>query len=158
MIRLWLLFTLTITPSMSVVAQRTASPQKTAPTVSNIKDPSVVDGCGCYFRFPFEWNKRSRSDKYLFMGGIDEDPWMNIDGKDMQLTLIGESKSTNTSIGSRSNERYRTNGVNVRVDYIVTRVCRSDDENCESTEYDVTFTVTKGGLNRVIKAKGVCGC
>jgi hypothetical protein len=128
------------------------------PRVANIRDASVVDGCGCYFQFPAEWRKK-QSDKYVFMEGIDDEgAWMNIDGKDVNLKLVGPGRGPDLRVGSRSSKRYEANGVAVRVDLVVTRVCRPDDEQCESTDYAATFTVTRAGRTRVIKAKGVCGC
>ena len=153
-------FVVAIGASMSIIAQEGASSVK-APLparVANIKDTSVVDGCGCYFQFPAEW-KQKQSDKYVFMEGIDDEgAWMNIDGKDMKLELVGSSNESVWGVGSRSYKRYRANGITVRVDNVVTRICKPGDEQCESTDYDATFTVTKAGRKRVIKAKGVCGC
>ena len=150
----------TVEASARIVGQgKTPSTQVSPPLeIADIRDPSVVDGCGCYFQLPAE-RKKKRSDKYVFMEGLDgEGAWMNIDGKDMKLSLIGSTKGLVGGVGTRSHTRYRANGIAVRVDFVVTRVCGPDDENCESTDYDATFTVTKGGRKRIVKAKGVCGC
>jgi hypothetical protein len=144
----------------SVIAQESASSAKAPrpPRIANIRDTNVVDGCGCYFQFPAQW-KNKQSDKYVFMEGIDDEgAWMNIDGKDVKLELVSTSNESNGEVGSRSNKKYKAKGIAVQVDYVITRICKPDDEQCESTDYDATFTVTKAGRKRVIKAKGVCGC
>lgn len=146
--------------SMSAIAQEGVSSAKAPlpPRVANIKDSSVVDGCGCYFQFPAEW-KQKQSDKYVFMEGIDDEgAWMNIDGRDVKLRLAASSNKSVWGVGARSYKKYKANGIAVRIDYVVTRICKPGDEQCESTDYDATFTVTKAGRRRVIKAKGVCGC
>ena len=83
---------------------------------------------------------------------------MNIDGKDVNLKLVGTTNESDWEVGARSYKRYKANGIAVRIDFVVTRICKPGDEQCESTDYDATFTVTKAGRKRVIKAKGVCGC
>lgn len=153
-------FAVAIGAAMFGTTQEGASPAKAPlpPRVANIRDAGVVDGCGCYFQFPAEWKKKP-SDKYVFMEGIDDEgAWMNIDGKDVNLKPVGSTNESVFAVGARSSKRYKANGVAVRVDLVVTRVCRPGDEQCESTDYDATFTVTKAGRKRVIKAKGVCGC
>lgn len=157
---LFLHFAVAIGAGTSVIAQGGDSPAKAPlpPRVANLKDASVVEGCGCYFQFPAEW-KRKQSDKYVFMEGIDDEgAWMNIDGKDVNLKLAGSTNKSVFAVGARSSKRYKANGVAVRINLVVTRVCQPGDEQCESTDYDATFTVTKAGRRRVIKAKGVCGC
>jgi hypothetical protein len=153
-------FVVAIGASMSVIAQEGGSSAKAPrpPRIANIRDSSVVDGCGCYFQFPAQW-KNKQSDKYVFMEGIDDEgAWMNIDGKDVKLELVRTSNESNGEVGSRSNKKYKAKGIAVQIDYVITRICKPDDEQCESTDYDATFTVTKAGRKRVIKAKGVCGC
>ena len=145
--------------SVTIFAQKSASSAKAAPPrVSNIKDVSVVDGCGCYFQFLSEWEKKL-FDKNVFMQSLDgASAWMNIDGKDVQLKPDGPGKGSAAKVGSRSYEKYKAPGISVQIEFVVTRVCDPDDESCESTNYDATFTVIKAGRQRVIKAKGVCGC
>jgi len=145
--------------SVSVVTQKKPPPDQTpdSPEIANIKDSNLVGGCGCYFQSLPE--SRRRSDRFIFGAGIDEEyAWMNIDGKDVKLTLVASSKSSVERIGTRSYEKYRADGVRVRANYVVTRVCKSKDENCESTSYAVTFSITNGGRKSVIKGRGTCGC
>lgn len=155
-----LLLVVAVGASVSSFAQKGASTAKTVvvPRVGNIKDISVVDGCGCYFQFPSDWQNKS-FDKNVFMGDISGGKaWMNIDGKDVVLTPDGPAKGAAEKVGSRLRERYKANGISVRVEYVATRVCDPDDESCESTNYDATFTVIKAGRQSVTKAQGVCGC
>lgn len=145
--------------SVSVVTQEKPPLAQTpaSPRIANIKNSNLVGGCGCYFQSLPE--SKRRSDRFIFGAGIDEEyAWMNIDGQDVKLTLVASSKSSVERAGTRSYEKYRADGVSVRADYVVTQVCKSNDENCESTSYAVTFSVRNGGRKRVIKGRGACGC
>ena len=153
-----LLLVFVIYGGMCVVAQKTTSLDQpsAAPRIANIKDSNLVGGCGCYFQSLME--SKRRSNKFIFGLGMDEEnAWMNIDGKDVKLTLVSSSKDSVERAGTRS-ETYRANGIGVRVDYVVTRVCKPNDENCESTGYAATFSVTNGGRKWAIKGRGSCGC
>jgi len=153
-----ILLVLVIHAGMSVDAQKKTSLGHTSSVrIANIKDSNLVGGCGCYFQSLTE--SRTRSDKFIFGAGMDEDyAWMNIDGQDVKLTLIASSKNSVERAGIRSYERYRADSIGVRIDYVVTRVCKPNDENCESTGYAATFSVTNGGRKSVIKGRGSCGC
>jgi hypothetical protein len=139
-------------------AQKQASLGPTSSArIANITDNNLVGGCGCYFQSVTE--SRRRSDKFIFVAGMEEEyAWMNIDGKDVKLTLTASSKSSVERAGMRSYERYRAANIGVRIDYVVTRVCKPNDEDCEATAYDATFSVTNHGRKRVIKSRGYCGC
>lgn len=156
-----LLLAVAVGASLSIFGQKAASSVKAVQQplrVSNIRNTSVVDGCGCYFQFPAEWEKKA-FDKNVFMQSIDgAEAWMNIDGKDVRLLPDGPSKESVEKVGSRSSEKYKAAGISVEIEFVVTRVCDPDDESCESNSYDATFTVTKAGRKRVVKAKGICGC
>ena len=127
--------------------------------IANLKDSSVIDGCGCYLQFPAEGQKRF--EKYVFMADIDEkEAWMNIEGRDVKLRLVDSIRDANrrVKVGDRSSRTYRAGDITVRVAYVVTRVCKPDDESCESTDYDATISVTKGDRRGQVKARGSCGC
>lgn len=99
----------------SVRQAKTTPAQASSPLeVGDIRDPSVVAGCGCYFQLPAE--RKKRSEKYIFMEEIGEEgAWMNIDGQDMKLKLIGSTKGRVGGVGTRSHERFRASGIAVRV-------------------------------------------
>lgn len=129
--------------------------------VGNLKDNSLIGGCGCYFQFR---GTPKRADRYIFFSDIvddDKTAWMNIAGRDVKLKLQKESGPLGTDrerVGSRSTVRYASGDITVNGTYVVTKECDPDDENCESTQYNVTFVVRKGTRSQVVKAKGSCGC
>ena len=127
--------------------------------VGNIKDKSLADGCGCDFRLR---GTSVRSERFIFVSSIEENDqsaWMNIDGKDTELKLVKSTESKRRErVGMRFSETYAAGNLTVRIDLVVTRVCRPDDENCESTDYKATFTVKRSGEKRIIGAVGSCGC
>jgi hypothetical protein len=145
------------TPSL---AQKTSEAVRTrlALKIGSIKNSNVVDGCGCYFYPPSERGKRFG--KYIFMAELnEEDAWMNIGGEDVKLGLFDSSKpKARLRVGDSSYRKYMAGGLRVRADYVVTDICKPDDESCESTGYTATFTVTKNGRRRIVKAEGGCGC
>ena len=127
--------------------------------VGNIKDKSLADGCGCDFRFR---GTSVRSERFIFVWSIeknDKSAWMNIDGKDTEFKLVKSTESKRRErVGTRFSWTYAAGNLTVRIDLVVTRVCRPDDENCESTDYHATFTVKRAGEKRIISAVGWCGC
>lgn len=130
--------------------------------VGNLKNNSLADGCGCYFQFR---GTPENANRFIFFSSIEDDgnktAWMNIAGQDVKLKLeklSGPLWTERERVGSRSTVRYAAGDVTVNGTYVVTRVCRPDDESCESTEYNVTFVVKKGARSQVVKAKGGCGC
>ncbi|MCM3905520.1 MAG: hypothetical protein ND866_27825 [Pyrinomonadaceae bacterium] len=128
--------------------------------VANLKDNAVADGCGCYFKFR---GTPETAERYIFALSIEDDKtaWMNIGGRDVKLTLEKETGLKGKEaerVGSRSRETYSSGDITVQGTYVVTRVCDPNDENCESTQYDVTFLVKKGTRSQVVKAVGSCGC
>lgn len=152
-----ILLVLVFYAGMSNAQKQTSLGQTSTARIANIKDSNLVGGCGCYFQSLTE--SRRRSDKFIFVAGMDEDyAWMNIDGKGVKLTLTASSKSSVERPGMRSYETYRAANIGVRIDYVVTRVCKPNDEDCEATAYDATLSVTNRGRKRVIKSRGYCGC
>ena len=133
------------------------------PLVRNLKNNSVADGCGCYFQFR---GTPDSAERYIFFSSIENDgnefAWMNIDGQDVKLTLKGKSGpfwiQQRERPGNRSTVKYVAENITVNGTYITTKVCPRNDENCESTDYNVTFIVRKGARSQVVKAKGSCGC
>ena len=128
--------------------------------VTNLKNNAVADGCGCYFRFRAT---PAHADRYIFYSSIDEEKtaWMNIGGRDVKLTLekeTGLKGKEEERVGSQSSATYASGDIRVSGTYIVTRVCDPNDEDCESTQYAVTFVVKKGRRAQVVKAVGSCGC
>lgn len=127
--------------------------------VARLKNNAIADGCGCYFQYR---GVPRNETYYLFFSSIEDDEktaWMNIDGKDVKLTLVRKmDPKVRERVGSKSTRRYVTDGISVDATYVATRVCKRDDESCESTDYSGTFVVRKGDQMQIVKAVGGCGC
>lgn len=138
---------------MSIVVGQPASKRG---MVGNLKD-HAADGCGCYFQFR---GTPRNSEKYIFSSSIEDEKtaWMNIDGHDVKLTSIKEHGPKTERVGGRSWVRFAAGDITVSGTYVVTRVCKPNDENCESTGYSATFVVRKGAKSQLVKAVGSCGC
>ena len=92
-------------------------------------------------------------------GQNQKEAWMNIDGTDVKLTLVSRTDpKSRERVGSRSTRKYAAQEIILDVTYVATRVCGVNEENCESTDYDATFKLSIQGRQRIIKAKGGCGC
>jgi hypothetical protein len=125
--------------------------------INNVKDASVLQDCGCYFGLPGE--EKKKLPKWIFLADLSEgSAWMNIDGRDVKLRLTRLAGPGRAGVGNRLTRTYVAAGIKVSVLYITTRVCRPDDEQCESTDYNATFTVIKGQRKQILKLKGGCGC
>lgn len=128
--------------------------------IGDLKNPNVVEGCGCGFQTAAEARKRN-SKKFLFLSELGTtENWMNINGKDTRLKFVKTSENTRrrAKVGDRFYEEYSAPGIKVRIDYVTKWLCPPRDESCEVTKYDVTITVTKGKTSQVVKATGSCGC
>lgn len=125
---------------------------------SKLKLSYVEEGMGCGCSVSFN-SAESQKNKHLLIIPMDDDAYVTIDEKKLQLRLIAESKERATEkVGDRSWEIYSAGNVRVRVDYLVTRVCDPDDEGCEATCFRATMTVSKGRQRRVVKGVAICGC
>lgn len=125
--------------------------------IDNIKDASVLQDCGCYFGLPGE--EKKQLPKWIFLADLNEESaWMNVDGRDVKLRLTHPSDQGGAGVGNRLTRTYVAAGIKVYVLYITTRVCKPDDEQCESTDYNATFTVTMGPQKQILRLKGGCGC
>ncbi len=118
----------------------------------------LIGGCGCSLQLLQD--ARRKSDRYVFIYNLDEDPVMDIDGQHIRLEELEQSKSPQGEIrkGARHTELYRAGNLNVRIDYVVTGICDPQDESCEVTWYDATITLTRDSQKRIVKTVGVCGC
>lgn len=151
----------TLVLAILVTFFRTEAAQKGSPPRTRVKpslvrpiDQSRIGGCGCYFNFASD-----RQERCVFFSDLDEETAsMNIDGRDVSLSLIKRVAPANEKVGSRSTEIYHAPGIKVTAQYITTAMCAPDDENCESTSYDATFTVIKAKRQQTVKLKGACGC
>jgi hypothetical protein len=123
------------------------------PMIGYIKDEDLVDMCGC----SFEHITSERG--YTFASDpVVETAWMNLDGVDINLKRTYSRGSKVFRIGSRYTEVFEAEGVKAVLVKVVIRICKKPSPECETTGYNVTITVTKGGRKQIVKAKGQCGC
>lgn len=155
-------FLMAFEPATAVIAQGQSSAKASGrPLIGNIKNSSVVEGCGCYFQFPSESRKRN-SNRFVFWSESEQEALMNIDGRDTKLKLVNSTNPPQeVKVGSRSSDTYTTSDgkITIRFDKVVTQMCKPGDEDCEFTAEDATITTFKGGRRgQAIKVTGGCGC
>ena len=148
---LFLLFMSAIFGSVQTFAQT----QKL--TVGNLKGTNY-SGCGCSSQTLAE-AKNPRSEKIVFWSEDGKTAIFNISGKDTVFKLVKRGKlAARERVGSRHDDEFAANGITIKVDYLTTRMCLKNEEDCEATFYDVTITAVKGNLKTIVKTKGSCGC
>jgi hypothetical protein len=149
-------------PLMAVVQTSPSRPATTpaapieALKVGFVKEP-FIEGCGCFLHLPEDYNKEDRG--YIFLGGLADGAQMNFDGKDVELKEVKRIDAEgDIKIGSTRSVFYKSGNIDVGVEYVVKGLCEPDEEECESTEYSATITVTRNGMSQKISALGSCGC
>jgi hypothetical protein len=126
------------------------------PVIGFVEDGSTFDGAGCALwraGDPAPGEKRR-----VFVGDFENRAAVHVDGRDRALLLIGSDEPKGElKKGRRSLYRYRGDGVEVVVRYVVTQVCAPDDESCEVVNYDAVVTVSTRSGTSTVQAHGVCG-
>jgi hypothetical protein len=119
-----------------------------------VKDHDV--GCGAAF-FLNATDMENR--RYIFSQDVDDPPYINLNGKNLQLRLTVISKPTRKEkVGDRWWETYAAGDVKVRIDYTVTKVCTPQDEMCETTYLNAFMTVSLESWKTTVKLTGYSGC
>ncbi len=119
--------------------------------IGNIQNTKELQGAGCSLQ-------RKGNKGYVFWSAFEKSALMNIDGKDRRLQLVSENSSNASGKkGSRSTEIYKSGKMTVRIDRVVTRVCRKGDVECEVTGYDGKMTLKIGNRQQTIAVEGDCG-
>jgi hypothetical protein len=145
---------LLVTSSLAINVDQYRSALKTEPLIAPIADQGLVSGCGCSFHFPSDSQMRT-----VFGSNMDEShAWMNINGRDVKLRLIRSTHPRNERVGSRTSETYQALSIKVSAVLVTTRMCGPLEEDCEVTNYEATFTVTKGKHKKTLRLIGGCGC
>jgi hypothetical protein len=140
-------------PSLAQPLQRSITIAK-PPIVSgigNIQNTKEIQGAGCSLQ-------RKGNKGYVFWSAFEKSALMNIDGKDRRFQLSGETSfNISRKKGDRSTEIYQSGKMTVRIDRVVTRVCRKGDRECEVTGYDGKMTFRNGTRTQTIAVEGDCG-
>src|SRR6185295_14349043 len=138
-----------------IQGKQAASKSSSSFKIGFITDKALIQGCGCSFSLPNEMRKKSP--RFVFGSNVDDvnKAWMNIGGKDVELSPIAMTHPKGRErVGSQSTQSYAGSGIQVSAVLLATRVCALYDEQCESTDYTGTFTVTKDGVKQTIRLKG----
>jgi len=119
-----------------------------------VKDHDV--GCGSAF---FLNTTDMENQRYIFSQDVDDPPYINLNGKNLQLRLTAISKPTRKEkVGDRWWETYVAGDVKVRIDYTVTKVCTPQEEMCETTYLNAIMTVSQMAQKTTVKLTGYSGC
>ena len=136
-------------------AQPVQQPAK-MPSIGVIRNADDFDGPGCSLwmrTVPLYTDGRE-----VFRSDAADRAVMHIDGQDRVMKVVSPvERPVSPKIGDRTSYDYRSDGITVRVQYVVTGVCKPEDESCEVTNYDATVTVTSRSGTRVVQAHGICG-
>ena len=138
--------------SGQIAATRTSAKRELANGF--VQNTREFDGAGCSLWLPSD--RAYSSERRIFLSDLDNHAAININGRDTALMLVnfrepkGEAKK-----GDRSSYRYRGEGVEVGIKFIVSGVCAPDDESCEVIHYDAT--ITSRPAKRVLVSQGLCG-
>lgn len=83
---------------------------------------------------------------------------VNINGNDVDLKLVKYySADNNEKIGRGGYQIWKGDGVRLRNDYIITRLCSAGDEDCIVYYYKGTMNITYHGKRRKVKITGFGG-
>jgi hypothetical protein len=143
-------------PHLIAQSRQPAEKGRNKPAIGFVLDSSDFDGAGCTL-----WSKADPAytdGRHIFLADFDGRAVMNIDGLDQALKLAWSSEEKGSlKIGKRSAYRYEGPGVTVSVRYVVTGMCKPDDESCEVTDYNAAVAVTTRSGMRRIQTHGICG-
>ncbi|MGE3465752.1 MAG: hypothetical protein AB7J13_02370 [Pyrinomonadaceae bacterium] len=103
--------------------------------------------------------KRNRTrDKAILSHGHTFAPRININGKDISLKSVkSDLPDANFKVGRGGYEIFEGKGVRVRLDYVFTWLCPSDQENCSVFYYRGVLDVTYKGAKRKVNVTGFGG-
>jgi hypothetical protein len=125
-----------------------------APRIGIVQKPDEFDGAGCRLQLPSDYSKRN--DRIVFVSNADEEAIMNIDGADIRMYRVSVD-SVGSTKGNHVVERYRKDDIEADIDFVVTKRCHPDDENCEVTWFNAVITLKRGQLKQTVSTKGICG-
>ena len=122
--------------------------------LSYVTNPEI--GCGCSFA-------RNKTDlrlrRYIYIQGIDDPAYININGKNLELQPVDSSElNGKVKVGTQAWETFTAGDLKIRLDTTVTWVCPPNDESCEVTYYKAKLTVNGKGQEIKEMLTGHCGC
>lgn len=137
-----------------------ASRQNQRLVVNNIKDKSLVEGCGCNFQLLPDHQRRTR--KWVFSDDLEGKAWMNIGGRDVEFklarTISAAAGQRRAKQGDRTVLEYKSGELSLLITQTVTMPCLEGDDSCEWVGMDADIKLSDGKQTKRIKAIGGCGC
>jgi hypothetical protein len=131
---------------------------KTGLTVGVVTGQEDFHDSGCELLSASDDPAGYRSDRYIFLSDFNGRAVMNINGRDLRLTLVRSiDPRKELKIGDRSRYWYASGTTSVQVDYTVSGACPPDDESCEVFYYSAVIRVRTGSLTKTVSARGLCG-
>lgn len=90
--------------------------------------------------------------RLIFVLDAIDGTWMNIDGREVTLTLVKETSAKGKlKVGSRSTSRYASGDLTVDIVEVITKLGKY------VSKMSATFSVRKGNRTQVVRATGDCG-
>jgi hypothetical protein len=128
---------LVVSVLLGVFAPAGLAVSRSQPPIVGVIKQATEPGCGCAHYF----SSKSRKPGGLVFSSVAGTPTalMNIDGKDVKLQKVSESRYSNGSIAATLNLKVTKTGY-------------------ESTEYVGIIKVRHLGKTKVVKVVGWCGC
>lgn len=124
--------------------------------IGPLKDRNLARHCGCASSLP------GNRQEFVFAHPFGRGPaWINIDGKDVQLTLVNPTGDAND--WSEKNPVGTTliyKGAGLRVKVIPGKLtrCPPKDESCEGVGVEGVMAVQSRGFHKSVNVVGACGC
>lgn len=145
---------LTATPDLGI----SAAPEI---NIGTIKKKDLPHECGCSLWNPKDYVRANwdANRKVVFFSELTDYGLINIDGQDVRLQFVEASPPpAKAKVGQPSWQKFKAERLEVRIDFVATKVCGARDESCERTHYNATITATRGRQTNLVKTKGFCGC
>jgi hypothetical protein len=147
-------------PLLACLVPPVTSQQNQRLVVNNIKDKSLVEGCGCNFQLPLDHQRRSR--KWVFADDLDGTAWMNIGGSDVRFkltrTISAPEDQSKAKHGDRTVLEYKSGQFSLTITQTVTTPCPEGDDSCEWVGMNADIKLSDGKKTKRIRAIGGCGC
>lgn len=147
-VRLQMITRLILTIALALWSCATLS-QELAP----LKSIEHVEGCSC------ELYLRGDNAKLLLQSEINGNPaWVNLDGVDTKLNLVGSTQPKKIQLGSNISRKYSAANQTIFAKYSVSRTCAPKTE-CDG--FGVNGTVSVNGVSKPGKSypvQGLCAC
>jgi hypothetical protein len=144
----------------SALVQANATPGEDAGgklKIGNVANDLSLNG-GCALQLPRQYARKEG--KFVFISDFENRALVNVNGTDISVTLVtpkGGGQKHEPAIGERSTFEYAGEGIEIRIDYLVTGVCPQRSESCGVTYYDAILTIRHGKQSKSVAAKAVCG-